>query len=87
MIILDYGYPGIDSWWTRMIWTGTHISWVQGLADHSLREAGIVRKSQITSDAHMMHILSTSKAVTACPATFVGNQGLMNAWNESRTRV
>lgn len=95
MILLDYGTPGVDWWWTRCLWTGTHVAWVQGKAQESKNPLTgqiqkldnlVKNKIQIENDQHFLDILSTAKAVTAVPATFALNPGLTAAWVASQVR-
>lgn len=103
MIIVDYGIPTIDKWWTRMYIAGGNIGWVQGLAsewdepdnpttpENEARHARLIDLAtghmQVQSDQHMIDLLATFHAVTNVPSTFVGNQRLITAWTDSQTRT
>lgn len=79
MIRLDYGYPGIDDWWTRMVLAGCEITWVQGHANDQLDET-IPGHIQVRNDEHMIDLLKTFRAIGSVPSTFLNNQPLVEAW-------
>lgn len=82
MIRLDYGIPGDDTWWTRMLVGGCEITWVQGHANDGL-DSLIPAHIQVKDDQHMVDLLATFRAVGPVPSTYMENQRLKNAWEES----
>lgn len=85
MIRLDYGLPGTDSWWTRMLLSGNTITWVQGHANDQLDNA-VPSHIQVMNDQHMHDLLTTFKAVGPPPSTFASNASLTAAWQASAAR-
>jgi hypothetical protein len=79
MIRLDYGYPGIDDWWTRMLIGGCEVTWVQAHANDQLDEV-IPAHIQVQNDQHMIDLLATFRAVGEVPATFRNNGPISDAW-------
>ncbi len=93
--IVDYGVPIVNGWWTRCGIAGGNIFWIQGKANEwtdpitgatgKLDNFGIDH-IQVENDQHFHDLLATYHATSDCPVTFVGNQGLLDAWNNSRNR-
>lgn len=79
MIRLDYGIPGVDDWWTRMLLSGCEITWIQGHANDDL-DATIPAHIQVKNDQHMLDLLKTFRAIGSVPSTFLSNQPLVEAW-------
>lgn len=97
MIIVDYGQPGTDWWWTRCVIAGGTLCWVQGQAQqwtdpltgvtHKLDELAGGRHIQVANDDHMVDLLATWKATSECPSTFALNARLTAAWQASLART
>lgn len=100
-ILVDYGFPGVDFWWTRCVIAGDGFNWVQGQANEWTEPDGTHHKLedlasghiQVANDQHFLDLLATYKARTAPPwtlvptATWTGNPTLHNAWLASSARV
>jgi hypothetical protein len=101
LIIVDYGFPGVDFWWTRCVIAGDGFNWVQGQANewtepdgthHKLEELASAHV-QVANDQHFLDLLATYKARTAPPwtivptSTWAGNPTLRDAWMASIARA
>lgn len=82
MIRVDYGYPGTDPWWTRMLIGGVGITWIQGHANDDLDQL-VPAHLQIANDRHMLDVLASFRAIGPPPSTWTGNPALEDAWRVS----
>jgi len=82
MIRVDYGIPGTDDWWARMLIGGVGLTWVQGHANDGL-DALVPAHIQVRDDQHMTDLMATFKCVGPYPSTWGGNTWLQQLWIES----
>lgn len=85
MIRADYGVPGTDDWWARMLIGGVGITWVQGHANDGL-DTLVPGHLWVQNDQHMLDLLATYKAIGPAPSTWAGNQRLRDAWAASAAK-
>lgn len=79
MIRLDYGVPGVDDWWARMLIAGNTLVWVQGHANDGLDDQ-VPAHTQVKNDQHMLDLMATYKCIGPYPSTWGKNPALQQAW-------
>lgn len=87
MLALDFGKPGVDTWWTRLTYTGSELVHVISPADQ-LQARGNVPIVGIT-EIELSALLDTVTAVGRSPfgpGSQADNSGLDAKWNTARGR-
>lgn len=86
MFIVDLGVPGVDSYWTRMLFTGTELTHVTGQSNPFVGDLGLPVHGISTSE--LLGLLATVRTVGPSPFYPGGvapNGQLHAAWNAALT--
>ena len=88
MLALDFGEPGVDSWWTRMTWTGSQLCHTVSPADQFMTRAQV--PAEPIEEAELSAMLDTVQTIGDSPFYEGGqapNSALHIKWQQAQGRT